>query len=65
MYVIVTNNVNKGEFAVGQGNNRENTGNLQMQFEWVPCLKETKTIVHILIRYFKMMKGVFSLAAGI
>ena len=25
------------KFAVGQGINKENTGNLKMQFEWVPC----------------------------
>ena len=29
----------QGKFAVGQGKNRENTGNLKIQFEWVPCLK--------------------------
>ena len=27
----------QGKFAVGQGNHRENTGNLKIQFEWVPC----------------------------
>ena len=26
----------QGKFAVGQGKNRENTGNLKMQCEWVP-----------------------------
>ena len=26
----------QGKFAVGQGKNRENIGNLKMQFEWVP-----------------------------
>ena len=26
----------QGTFAVGQGINRENTGNLKMRFEWVP-----------------------------
>ena len=25
------------KFAVGHGINREKTGNLKMQFEWVPC----------------------------
>ena len=29
--------LSQGKFAVGQGKNRENTGNLKMQFEWVPC----------------------------
>ena len=28
----------QGKFAFGQGKNRENTGNLKIQFEWVPCL---------------------------
>ena len=27
----------QGKFVVGQGKNRENTGNLKVQFEWVPC----------------------------
>ena len=27
----------KGKFAVGQGKNRENTGNFKIQFEWVTC----------------------------
>ena len=27
----------QAKFAVGQGKIRENTGNLKMQFEWVPC----------------------------
>ena len=27
----------QGKFAVGQRKNRENTGNLKMQIEWVPC----------------------------
>ena len=27
----------QGKSAVRQGINRENTGNLKMQFEWVPC----------------------------
>ena len=26
----------QGKYAVGQGKNRENTGNLKIQFEWVP-----------------------------
>ena len=26
----------QGKFAIGQGKNRENTGNLKIQFEWVP-----------------------------
>ena len=26
------------KFAVGQGKIRENTGNLKIQFEWVPCI---------------------------
>ena len=26
----------QGNFMLGQGKNRENTGNLKMQFEWVP-----------------------------
>ena len=36
--VIVTNHVNwhREKFAVVQGKNRENIGNLKMQFEWVP-----------------------------
>ena len=25
------------KFAVGQGINRQKTGNLKMQFEWIPC----------------------------
>ena len=35
MYVIVTNHVNwhRGNLQ----SDRENTGNLKMQFEWVPC----------------------------
>ena len=38
MYVILTNYVNwHGKFAVGQGKHRESTGNLKIQFEWVPC----------------------------
>ena len=28
----------QGKFAVGQGKHRENTGNLKIQFEWVPWL---------------------------
>ena len=28
----------QGKFAVGKGKHRENTGNLKIQFEWVPCL---------------------------
>ena len=27
----------QGKFAVEQGKHRENTGNLKIQFEWVPC----------------------------
>ena len=27
----------QGKFAVRQGKNRENTENLKMKFEWVPC----------------------------
>ena len=27
----------QGKFAVRQGKYRENTGNLKIQFEWVPC----------------------------
>ena len=27
----------QGKFAVRQGKHRENTGNLKMKFEWVPC----------------------------
>ena len=39
MYAIVTNDLNwhREKFAVGQGINRKNTGNLKMRFEWVPC----------------------------
>ena len=28
----------QGKLAVGQGKHGENTGNLKMQFEWVPCI---------------------------
>ena len=28
----------QGKFVVGQGKSRENTGNLKIQFEWVPCI---------------------------
>ena len=28
----------QGKFVVRQGKHRENTGNLKIQFEWVPCL---------------------------
>ena len=28
--------LSQGKFAVGQGKHRENTGNLKIQFEWVP-----------------------------
>ena len=28
----------RGKFAAGQGKHREITGNLKIQFEWVPCL---------------------------
>ena len=28
----------EGHFAVGQGNNRENTGNLGNELEWRPCV---------------------------
>ena len=31
----------QGKFAVGKGKNTENTGNLKMQFEWVPCRGHT------------------------
>ena len=42
MYVIVTNYVNwHGKFAVGQGKNKENTGNMKIQLSGypVPSLK--------------------------
>ena len=28
----------QGKFEVGQGKHRENTGNLKLQFEWVPWI---------------------------
>ena len=28
----------QGKFAFGQGKKRENTGNLKIQFEWLPCI---------------------------
>ena len=38
MYVIVTNNVNN------LPSDRENSGNLKMQFVWVPCIKTSKPV---------------------
>ena len=56
MYVIVHKlcKLAHGKFAVGQGKNWENTVNLKMQFEWVPCsqdmhlnvIKQQKEILH-------------------
>ena len=37
----------QGKFAVGQGNNKENTGNLKMQFEWVPVEEYDASRVYI------------------
>ena len=39
MYVIVTNHVNwhRENLQSDMEKNWENTGNLKMKFEWVPC----------------------------
>ena len=38
MYIIVTNHVNwHRENLQSDRKNRENTGNLKLKFEWVPC----------------------------
>ena len=40
---------------VGQGKNRENTGNLKMQFEWGPCKEVYFIVSHGLI--FVVLQG--------
>ena len=47
MYVIVTNHINwhRENLQSKQGKNRENTGNMKMQFEWVPCFNKVTVLV--------------------
>ena len=51
MYVIVTNHVNwhRGNLQ----SDRENTGNLKMKFEWVPCKHQTNILVKATLIYFR------------
>ena len=44
MYVIVTNHVNWHREYLRS--DRENTGNLKMQFEWVPCIYTGSQLSH-------------------
>ena len=46
VYVIVTNHVNWHREKLLS--DRENTGNLKMQFEWVPCTSPLSLYYHTL-----------------
>ena len=37
----------QGKFAGGQEKQRENTGNLKIQFEWVPCLEAAAAVFNL------------------
>ena len=57
MYVIVTNHVNwhrENLQSESEGEKkRENTGNLKMAFEWVPCLEIPSQFFPSLLEYQK------------
>ena len=49
MFVIVTNHVNWHRENLQL--DRENTGNLKMQFEWVPCIMHMKSPYRYTFRF--------------